>query len=280
MSTAPQPPVPEPRPKNTGPPLAAIVLTQDEAAHILPCLRTLQWAREIVVVDSGSTDGTPELARTLNARVVHHAWPGWAGQRNFALTQVSLPWVLFVDADERVPLDLAEEMIACIEKSSIENEPDGTVAGFWVPRQNVILGHWVRHAGWSPDYQLRLFRRERGRYDPSRPVHELVQLDGPTACLDRRLVHHNYASWRQFWSKQRRYAGVEAGALAVQGTRAKARNFVLQPCREFRRRYWTLQGHRAGALGLGLCLVLALANLQMYVELWRLNHRDTATAPR
>ncbi|MDQ3700470.1 MAG: glycosyltransferase family 2 protein [Chloroflexota bacterium] len=297
MSAVPPPPAPEPRPKTTRPPVAAIVLTQDEAAHILPCLRTLQWAREIVVVDSGSTDGTPELARTLNARVVHHAWVGWAGQRNFALTQVSLPWVLFVDADERVPLDLAEEMIACIEKSSIEvttslertaideraaseNERDGTPAGFWVPRQNVILGHWVRHAGWSPDYQLRLFRRERGRYDPARPVHELVQLDGRTACLDRRLVHHNYASWRQFWSKQRRYAGAEAGALAAQGTRAKARNFVLQPCREFRRRYWTLQGHRAGALGLGLCLVLALANLQMYVELWRLNHRDTATAPR
>lgn len=290
--SAPPPPVPEPRLAASRPPVAAIVLTQDEAAHILPCLRTLQWARETVVVDSGSTDGTPELARTLNARVVHHAWLGWAGQRNFALTQVSLPWVLFVDADERVPLDLAEEMIACIEQSStgegtaidegttLESRSGGTPVGFWVPRQNVILGRWVRHAGWSPDYQLRLFRRERGRYDLSRPVHELVQLDGPTAFLDHRLVHHNYASWRQFWTKQRRYAGVEAGALAAQGRRAKVRNFVLQPWREFRRRYWTLQGYRAGALGLGLSAVLAVANLQMYVELWRLNHQDTPTAPR
>lgn len=260
------------------PPVAAVVLTQDEASHILPCLRTLQWAGELLVVDSGSTDGTPELARSLNARVVHHAWGGWAAQRNFALTQVSLPWVLFVDADERVPLDLAEEVIARIHDHS-------QASGFWVPRQNVILGRWVRHAGWSPDYQLRLFRRDQGRYDPARPVHELVSLDGPAAHLNRPLVHHNYASWGQFWVKQCRYARAEAAALAGQGKRARPHNLVLQPWREFRRRYWTLQGYRAGALGLGLSLVLALATLRMYLELVRLNrlpppeHPDNPARP-
>ena len=197
--------------------------------------------------NSGSTDGTPDLARSLGARVLHHPWSGWAVQRDFALGQARLPWVLFVDADERVPLDLAEEVQARVAQAEREGGP----VGFWIPRQNVILGRWVRHAGWWPDHQMRLLRAGRGRYDPLRPVHELVQLDGPAGHLSNRLVHHNYVSWRQFWTKQRRYARAEAAALASQGVRAKPRNFVLQPLREFRRRYWTLDGRREGAPGAG-----------------------------
>ena len=250
--------------------ISAVVLTRDEAPHILPCLRTLQWAGERLVVDSGSTDGTPDLARSLGARVLYHDWAGWAVQRDYALGEARLPWVFFVDADERVPLDLAEEVTARVA----EAERTGAPVGFWVPRQNVILGQWVRHAGWSPDYQLRLFRRDRGRYDPTRPVHELVLLDGPAGHLTHRLVHHNYVSWGQLWAKQRRYARAEAAALAARGVRAKPRNFVLQPLREFRRRYWTLEGHRAGPLGLGLSAVLAAATFVMYAELWRLNLTD------
>ncbi len=253
------------------PPVAAVVLAQDEAAHIIPCLRTLQWAGERLVIDSGSTDGTPALAGSLGARVLHHDWAGWAAQRDFALQQVSLPWVFFVDADERVPLALAEEVVARVAQADAA-APAGP-AGFWVPRQNVILGRWMRHAGWSPDYQLRLFRRDQGRYDPARPVHELVILDGPAAYLDARLIHHNYASWRQFWVKQCRYARIEAAAMASRGDRARPRNFVLQPLREFRRRYWTLRGYREGLLGLGLSAALAAANLVQYAELWRLNGR-------
>jgi glycosyltransferase involved in cell wall biosynthesis len=252
-----------------GPGIAAVVLTRDEAAHIVPCLRTLQWAGERLVVDSGSTDGTPGLARSLGARVLHHPWDGWAVQRDFALQQARLPWVLFVDADERVPLDLAEEVQARVAQA--EREGDGGPAGFWIPRQNVILGRWVRHAGWWPDHQMRLLRAGRSRYDPLRPVHELVQLDGPAGHLSNRLVHHNYVSWRQFWTKQRRYARAEAAALAGQGVRAKPHNFVLQPLREFRRRYWTLEGRREGHLGLGLSAVLAAATFVMYAELWRQN---------
>jgi hypothetical protein len=253
------------------PPIAAVVLAQDEAAHIIPCLRTLQWAGERLVIDSGSTDGTPALAGSLGARVLHHDWAGWAAQRDFALQQVSLPWVFFVDADERVPLALAEEVVARVAQA--DSAAGAGPAGFWVPRQNVILGRWMRHAGWSPDYQLRLFRRDRGHYDPARPVHELVILDGPAGYLDSRLIHHNYASWRQFWVKQCRYARIEAAAMASRGDRAKPRNFVLQPLREFRRRYWTLQGYREGLLGLGVSAALAAANLVQYAELWRLNGR-------
>ncbi|MGH2351159.1 MAG: glycosyltransferase, partial [Chloroflexota bacterium] len=258
------------------PAISAAVLTLNEARHIVPCLRMLHWAGEVLVVDCGSADGTPELARSMGARVLHHDWNGWAAQRNFAIAQASLPWIFFVDADERVPLKLAEEIRARVAGADRAGGP----AGFWVPRQNLILGRWVRHAGWWPDYQLRLFRRDRGHYDPGRPVHELVLLDGDAEHLRHHLVHHNYATWRQFWAKQRRYAREEAQALHAQGVRVKPQNFVLQPLREFRRRYWTLRGYRAGRLGFSLSALLAVANFLMYVDLWRLTrqrNRDTKT---
>jgi len=256
----------------SGPGISAVVLTLNEANHIVPCLRTLQWADEQIVVDGGpdggSWDDTRSLAEQMGARVLVHPWDGWASQRNFALSQARSAWVLFVDADERVPLDLADEIRAAVARASQAHD---YAAGFWLPRQNFILGHWVRHAGWHPDYQLRLFRTDKGRYDPARPVHELVQLQGSSTRLTNHLVHHNYVTWRQFWTKQRRYARDEARQLYAKGTRARSRNLVLQPLRELKRRYVTLGGYKEGPIGLQLSAVLAAANLAMYLELSRLN---------
>jgi glycosyltransferase involved in cell wall biosynthesis len=251
------------------PRITAVVLARNEAAHIVQCLRTVSWADARLVVDDHSTDATPSLAAELGVPVVTRRMESFAAQRNFALDQVRTPWVFFVDADERVPLELADEIRSVVSRAAVDGEP----SGFWVPRQNLILGHWLRHAGWHPDHQLRLFRVDRGRYDPDRPVHELVQLQGADARLTQHLVHHNYVSWRQFWSKQRRYARDEAAQRFAAGERAKPRNFVLQPLREFRRRYWTLGGWRAGSIGLQLSAVLAAANLAMYLELHRLQRR-------
>ncbi|HEU5315983.1 MAG TPA: glycosyltransferase family 2 protein, partial [Chloroflexota bacterium] len=198
--------------------------------------------------------------------VVVRAWESWAAQRNAALAHVRTPWVFFVDVDERVPLELAEEIGATVSRATEVGQP----VGFWVPRQNLIMGRWVRHAGWHPDYQLRLFRVDRGRYASDRAVHELVQLDGSDARLTARLVHHNYEAWGQFWRKQLRYARAEATQLHAAGQRARPRNLVLQPLRELRRRFVTLGGYREGLLGLALSVVLAGADLVKYAELLRL----------
>lgn len=252
------------------PGVTAIVVARDEALHLASCLRTLRWAGEtLVVVDTRSRDETAALAEQLGAHVRFRDWEGWAAQRNYGATAAAHDWVFFLDADERVPPELAEE----IQRAVATADRDGVV-GFWVPRQNLIMGRWMRHAGWWPDAQMRLYRRGRGGYDPQRPVHELVLLDGPTRELTHPLVHHNYVSWRQFWSKQRQYAAAEALAMSVRGARARPRNLVLQPLREFRRRYWTLHGYRAGGLGLALSALLAAANFVMYVDLWRAGRRS------
>ena len=226
-----------------------------------------------MVVDCGSTDATTNLARARGAIVLHRDWDGWAGQRTFAIDEASrrgYRWIFFVDADERVPPELASEATRVVEKSDASHASGNTTApvGFWVPRRNIIAGKWVRHAGWDPDYQLRLFRTDRGRYDPARPVHELVLLDGPDAHLEARLIHYNYDDWQHFWIKQQRYARIEAAARVSLGQRVRPHNFVLQPWREFWRRYVTLQGWRAGTHGVILAILLAIAEFQTLRLAW------------
>jgi hypothetical protein len=249
------------------PRITAVVLARDEARHIVPCLRTLRWTDEqLVVLDSRTSDEMAGLATGMGARTMVHEWDSWASQRNFALDAMTTPWVLFVDVDERVSLELSEEIRSAVCAASAVGDP----SGFWVPRQNLILGHWIRHAGWHPDYQLRLFRVDRGRYDPQRAVHELVKLRGEERRLRSHLVHHNYVSWRQIWSKQLRYAKAEAAQMHLAGQRARPRNVLLQPLRELRRRYVTLGGYRAGLIGLQLSLALAVADGVKYATLLRL----------
>ena len=238
------------------------------------CLATVAWAGGRLVVDSGSTDATVPLAREAGAEVVTRAWDGWAGQRNFAVQEAArrgFRWIFFVDADERVPGDLRAEVLRVVDASdAADAQSDAPTVGFWVPRRNVIVGKWIRHAGWDPDYQLRLFRTDRGRYDPARPVHELVILNGPAGHLTARLLHLNYDTWGQFWTKQRRYAATEAGARHQRGQRIRAHNFVLQPWREFWRRYVTLEGWRSGLHGLALSVGMAAAEVATLTDHWRL----------
>lgn len=253
--------------------IIACILTRNEARHIEACLNSVSWTHAQMVVDCGSTDATVDLARARGAIVLHRDWDGWAGQRTFAINEAfrrGYRWIFFVDADERVPPELSTEATRVVEASDAAHAAGDTTApvGFWVPRRNIIAGKWVRHAGWDPDYQLRLFRTDRGRYDPARPVHELVLLDGPDAHLEARLVHYNYDDWQHFWIKQQRYARIEAAARVSRGHRVRPHNFILQPWREFWRRYVTLEGWRAGTHGIILAILLAIAEFQTLRLAW------------
>jgi glycosyltransferase involved in cell wall biosynthesis len=239
--------------------LTAIVLTLDAARHIEACLAGLAWAEERVVLDGGSRDATIALARAAGARVHIRRFDDFARQRNYALALARTPWVFFVDADERVDDALAAELRTAVRDTSHD--------GFWVPRRNIILGGWVRHGGWYPDYQLRVLRRGYAAYDERRPVHELPTVRGTTGKLRAELLHLNYERPGDLWRKQRRYARHEARALARRGIRARPHSFVLQPAREFRRRYVTLGGWRDGWRGLLLATTLALATFVTYVDL-------------
>ena len=228
--------------------LAAVILTKDVANHIGACIATLGFADRIVVSDSYSSDGTVELAAAAGAEVIQRPFDNFAGQRNAAMDAVDAEWIFFVDADERIPPELAAEARAVIAA-----RPE---VGWWVPRRNFIAGQQVRHGGFYPDYQLRLLRRDRARYDPARPVHEVVLLDGPSGELHNVMIHYNYDDWPQFHAKQRRYARIESEILRQRGVKPWPHKFITQPLREFWRRYVRLEGHRDGWLGLKLAVLL------------------------
>lgn len=249
--------------------LAAIILTYNEQHHVVDCIETLRFADQIIVFDSFSTDRTAEFARTAGAQVIEHPFENYANQRSAALDAVreSADWVLFVDADERVPSALAAEARQCMDYPGF--------AGFRIPRDNYLFGRLTRGAGWYPDYQTRLLRVGAARYDPTRQVHEVVILDGKEGTLKNAFIHYNYASLRQFVEKQRRYVAYDARILMEQGIRPKPQNYVLQPLRHFWWRFITLKGYIDGLHGLRLSLLMAYYELKKYLllrELW--NMRD------
>ncbi|MFN8471826.1 MAG: glycosyltransferase [Anaerolineae bacterium] len=245
--------------------ITAVILTRNEAEHIQECLASVAWADRRLVLDSGSDDGTPRIAREAGADVVVRPFRNFADQRNAALALVRTPWVLFVDADERVTPSLADE----VRRVTAESDGDGPV-GYWIPRHNYIFGHLTRGGGWWPDYQLRLFRVGRAHYDPERAVHELVVLDGAAEYLSEPFVHYNYRDLEQFRRKQASYTSYDAGILYASGARARPRNFVLQPLREFRRRFVSLQGYRDGVHGVRMAGLMAYYEWVKYAKLSRL----------
>ncbi len=241
--------------------LVAIILTRNEACNIADCIDSVRWADSVLVFDSFSTDDTTAIATKAGAQVIQHPWTNYAVQRDAALAAVSDDWVFFVDADERSSPEQAAEIR--------ERIADPTIDGYWVPRHNYIFGRLTRHTGWYPDYQMRLLRRARARYDTVREVHELVILDGKEGYLTTPLIHYNYRDLAQFIRKQERYTDYAAHDLFRRGVRVKPQNFVLQPLRQFLWRFVTLQGYRDGLHGLWLSLLMAWYEFQMYVRLRR-----------
>ena len=254
----------------TAPTITAVVLTKDEARHIRDCLASVAWAEERLVVDSGSHDGTQGLVMLAGARLVERPWRNFADQRNAALGLVTTPWTLFVDADERVTPALADEVRQVVARTS-----DDAPVGYWIPRHNYIFGRLTTGGGWWPDHQLRLLRTDRAHYDPERAVHELVELDGPAGTLSQPFIHLNYDSLAQFRRKQAVYTSYDAGILYAAGQRARPHNFILQPLREFYRRFITWHGYRDGWHGGRLALLMMYYEWVKYVKLWRLARRGT-----
>ncbi len=246
------------------PRVTVAVLARDNADQIADCLQSAIWADELLVVlDDRSSDATGEIARGLGARVVERAFDSFAGQRDYALSVTRTEWVFFLDSDERVPPPLSDAIRARVKEA--------TCAGWWVARRNYMWGHEIRHGGWWPDYQLRLLRVAAAKYDPERPVHEVVLLDGPEGHLEEPLIHYNYATLGDFVRKQRQYVAYEARILYGQGVRPKPWTYLSQPLREFRRRYVTLKGYKDGFQGLLLCLLVAYYyGFRVTVELGRL----------
>ena len=250
--------------------LSVAIIARDEERHLGGCLASVAGLADetLVLLDSRTTDGSAAVAASHGATVVSALWRGFPAQRNRALALCRHPWVLFLDADERVTPALAIEIRALLATTP-------AAVGYWLPRHNLFFGQALRGGGWYPDPQLRLLRRATARYDEARLVHEYAELGGATATLDGHLLHHNIDALGELWAKQSAYALAEARTLYFEGRRARWRNLVGAPAREFWRRYVRLGGWRDGALGLFLSATMAWFEVVKFTFLYAI-----ASAPR
>jgi len=243
------------------------IITRDAAHQIEACLASVAFADEIVVVDSGSRDGTPEIAARHGARVVRQDWLGYGRQKQFAVGQATHDWVLCIDADERVSPPLRASIEAALRAPA--------AAGYAMPRCNFFLGRWLRHGEGYPDWSLRLFDRRRGRWSED-PVHEKVVCEGEAGRLEGDLLHESCDTLAAYLDKQNRYTSLQAEALHRAGRRAHAGHLLLSPLLRFVRFYVLRLGFLDGVAGLVHILIGCNNSFVKYAKLIELNKRGTA----
>jgi glycosyltransferase involved in cell wall biosynthesis len=241
--------------------LTVTVITYNEAEHIAAALDSVAWADEIVVVDSGSTDGTAEIARQRACRVIVRDWPGYSAQKNFAADTASHDWVLSLDADERVTPALAAEIRALLDRG-----PD--VSGYRVKRVSYYLGRWIRTTDWYPDYQLRLYDRRAGRWNGVR-IHESFHLkDGRPRLLAAEIEHYAYRDISHHLKKIDAYTTLIAEQWDDAGRRISRASLALHPPFAFLRNYVLRRGFMDGIPGLVVSILNSYYVFLKLAKLW------------
>ncbi|MCE1180693.1 MAG: glycosyltransferase family 2 protein [Rhodocyclales bacterium] len=222
-------------------PLSIAIITLNAASQLADCLESVRFAEEIVVVDSGSSDGTRALAERYGARVIDQAWLGFGPQKQFAVDACTHDWVLCLDADERVSPAL---------RASLENAlKSPSTASFRFARCNRFLGRYLKHGEGYPDWSLRLFDRRQARWSDD-AVHEKVIATGPVGTLTGDLLHDSAESLASYLTKQNRYTTLAAEMALAAGKKASFGRLALSPLVRFIKFYFIRQGFRDGLPGL------------------------------
>jgi glycosyltransferase involved in cell wall biosynthesis len=244
----------------SAPRLSVVVITLNEEDRIRECLASVAWADEVVVIDAGSDDKTVAVAREFTDHVIVRPWEGFAAQKNFAIAQATGEWILSLDADEQVEPALRAEIAAALASP-------GALAGFRLPRRNVMWGRWIRHGRLYPDWQLRLFRRGRGRF-VERAVHESVAVDGEVGRLATPLLHHSYRDVSDFLRRADRYATLAAEEWSASGRPFRRSQLVTAPLGRFLSMYLLHRGFLDGWRGFLLAVLYAYYVFIRSVKIW------------
>jgi glycosyltransferase involved in cell wall biosynthesis len=218
------------------------------------------------VVDSGSTDKTREICQSFQARVYVEEWKGFSRQKNSAIEKTRNEWVLSLDADERVSPDLCQEI-------ELNLEGDLSTDGYYIARKNFFLGRWIKHCGWYPDYNLRLFRKSRGRFQ-ERAVHERVEIQGKVGYLKNALEHRTYRSLGDFFERMDRYSTLAAGEMLNEGRRYRFFDVLFRPPFTFLQMYLLRAGFLEGYLGFLLSVLYSFYTFAKYIKLRELQEEQ------
>jgi (heptosyl)LPS beta-1,4-glucosyltransferase len=253
------------------PALSVTIITLNEADHIAAAIDSASWADEIVVVDSGSTDDTPAIARRKGARVECRDWTGYVDQKNFAAGLARHDWIFSLDADERITPELAAEI-----RTRLATEPP--VHGYRVPRTTFHFGRWIRTTDFYPDFQTRLYDRRHARWR-GMYVHESVEVDGASGRLQKELQHYSYRDLSDHLARINHYTTLAARQMYESGRRAGAIDLLMHPPAAFLRNYILRRGLLDGTAGLTISLVNAYSVLLKFAKLWELQRTPNTHLP-
>jgi glycosyltransferase involved in cell wall biosynthesis len=240
-------------------PISIAIVTRDEEINIEDALKSVADAKEIIIVDSFSTDGTVELCKQYTDKVFQHEWQGFARQKQMAVDYAEGPWVLILDADERVTPELKTEIITSIA--------DTDCTGFYIPRENYFIGKWIRHSGWWPDNTLRLFKKDKGRLE-SREVHEKVVVEGSVAYLRNPLKHYTYRSISDFVERMGRYSTLAAIEIRKDSGHSGLFSLTAKPLAMFLKMFIVRRGFLDGTRGLMLAILYSYYTFLKYAKTW------------
>jgi glycosyltransferase involved in cell wall biosynthesis len=254
-------------------PLSVAIITKDEEANLPGCLKSVAFATQIVVVDSGSTDGTLEIARDFGCDFFTEPWKGFGPQKQMAIDRCREPWVLVLDADERIPPETEKAI------RQVVSGGEGGAPGYSFPRKNFFQGRWIRHMGWWPDRITRLFRNGRGRMTEA-AVHEAVDVSGQVVSLEAPIEHYTESRLGEILKKIDRYSTLAADEAFREGRRSSVWGAIARAELTFCQDSVLRLGFLDGRQGLVLSVTDAVNKFFKYAKLSELNRQAGAGEER
>jgi len=242
-------------------PISAITIAFNEEINISDCLESVNWCEEIILVDAYSTDQTVKIAKDHSCKIYKHKWQGFAEQKAYALSKASHEWVISLDADERISHELKDEINSKLN-------PNNKFDGFYIPRKSYFLGKWMKHSGWYPGYQLRLFRKSKTQVSEKR-VHEGFLVDGEVGYLADSIIHYTHPTITDSLEKMNSYSSLEAEDRENSKT-VHWYDLLLHPFAAFSRKYVAQKGILDGMSGFILAVITAQLKMALYIKLWEI----------
>jgi glycosyltransferase involved in cell wall biosynthesis len=243
--------------------ISVIVIAKDEEKNISDCLHSVEWADEIIVVDSESTDKTLELAKKFTDKVFIRKWDGYVPQKKYAVSLAKNDWVLSLDADERITPELKEEILKL---------SPGSFSGFKIRRKNFLLKKEITSCGWEKDYQLRLLKKDKTSLS-DRLVHEKFIVDGEVSTLNNPMLHYTFSSFSDYLNKINYYTSLKAQELFKKKKRIGGWIIFSHTTSAFFSFFFVRRGFKDGVYGLIISLLHSVSTMMNYIKLWELQNK-------
>ncbi|MGB7202520.1 MAG: glycosyltransferase family 2 protein [Pyrinomonadaceae bacterium] len=248
--------------------ISATVIVHNEEDNIAEVCESVAWADEIIIVDSDSTDRTVEIAKQYTDKILNREFKGFKDKHEFADAQTTGDWIFWIDADERV----SDELRASI--ANLREYDDSKLAdGYKISRKTFFMDRWIRHCGWSPDYQMRLYRKNKSYWDGVAP-HQTARVDGRVETLDGKLLHYTKSDLSEYHRVTNSYATLAAEYLAAEGKTVGAFGIFTSAVAAFIRTYILKQGFRDGVPGLMISMFTAYGVFLKYAKVWEINRSN------